>query len=935
MPVTVVCPACGKQLQSATQPPAGVLMKCPGCEAQFRYQPPTGGLPPSTTAAPPPPLPKRAEPKPSPARSAAQTKQRQAAPPALQPQSAPGGWTGFIVVSLLLFAIVGGGAFYFGKDYLPDFSGWLGRSKVEPEPDPEPDPSNPDNKEWGNLFNPDAPADDEKPKRVAANQGEEPKEAEWEPDRVRPKRFASAGSNDVLLDPKGGSAILDVEYSPDGRVLATFDVAGLATLWDVKSRRALDVTPEHWGGTAGSEHGRHVAFSKDGKTLVFGTQQHVSVIDLPEGRVRWKKWHTVQHGQLLVSPSAGTVVLMEPPTDSSRFEHHLVVYDVASGKSLFQIPAGSGFEAKLAISPDDKLLALPDGLHEKIRLFELPSGKELDGIKGVHARGMMFCGDSGTLLLPDTSKSQRQIWNLSNPDRPKLESQVATVDLRTNEYQLSPDGKTLVGPPQIWDVVSRKQRAKFPTGAQHCAFSPDSQRIAYWGVFGQHKVEVVIADASNGATLTVLDPGNEAELHPHKVSCVAMSPNGSEVAIGTQGGAVVLKSISGNTPTTGSAASTSAGGAPSELVSLQFAVPDNLQEYFKDANRDFANNVWISPDGRWLVTNGHYTTLWNLEQRKQHIVLTLNDGRGTHVNAPKPAFGGGFGKGSTTAMYCRGWLFHGDGKTLTAVGNNTPVTYDIVAGTHLIDSNAPRYESIRSSLDGRIAASWIERQDPPVVPGQARRQASETVWDLVILDGASGNTRKVVGTFRPQRTRPFRYDPYRTVAFSADGRRLAAAAFDEAAVQSGAPRVMVWDWESGTEIPINVEAAGLTQLEFIEGGKSLAALMENAGFNKTLVADIYDIETGSKQYDVRLSEGHTGRILAVAFDRRQPFIVTADEHGMVLLRDLKTGNPRTRFKAHEAAVTAIYLSSDGKQLATAAKDRIVKLWDVEKLLQSK
>lgn len=934
MSTTVTCPACGKQLKSEKQPPAGVLMKCPGCETQFRYQPPAGGLPP---AAPPPPLPKRAETKPTPARSAAQAKQRQAAVPQPEPKGAPGGWGGFILVTMVLFAAVAGGGYYFGKDYLPDFAAWFPRKVVEP-----PKPDEKEEKKWDDLFDPEKPEGDDKPAvAVAVNQGEdEGKPAPDEPDRSRPKRFASGGSNDVLIYPEGGSQILDVEYSPDGRVLATFDGAGFATLWDVKTRRALDVTPAHWGGSAHSENGRHVAFSPDGKTLVFGTSHRVAVIDLPEGRVRWHKWGTVSSGNtLMVSPSVRTVAILETGPGVHEKPPLFKIYDVASGKQIFrQSESITDYSTDLILSPDDKLLAMVDGVHEKIRLFEIPSGKEFDGIKGVHPRGMLFVKDSTMLLLPDTGIRQRQIWNLSSPERPKLEFQVSASDLQGSDDRITPDGNTLVALPNIWDIGQRKPRAKFAATGRYSAVSPDSQRVAYWGVSLQ-RPELVIADASNGATLTVLNIGNVEESLPQQPSCAAISPDGNQVAVGTAHGAVILRTISGNTPTTGSSASASPTGAPRELASFQFVAPDNLQESLKDQNKDFASNVWISPDGRWLVTNGNFTTLWNLEQRKQHMVLTLNDGRGTNVNKPTPPVGlGGAPKFSGSApnpMYCRGWLFHADGKSFTAVGNNTPVFYDIVAGTHLIDGNAPKYESIKSSPDGRVAVSWIERYDPPLVPGerQARTKAPEVVWDLAVLDGGNGKLKKVLGTFLRQYTRPFKYDPYRTVSISADGRRLAATAFDKPSASTGVPRVMIWEWESGRELPINVNANGLSQLELIDGGKSLVTVM-GARFRE-LIAEVYDIETGTKQYDVSLNKGHTGSILAIAFDLTRPLFVTADEHGMVLLRDLNTGDPRTRFKAHDAAITAIYLSSDGRQLATAAKDRTAKLWDVEKLLQSK
>src|SRR5262249_33821870 len=163
----------------------------------------------------------------------------------------------------------------------------------------------------------------------------------------------------------------DLEYSPDGRVLAAFDAAGLGTLWDLKARRGLDVTFQYQGGSATSQNGRHLAFSSDGKTLVFGTSHNVTVVDLPAGRLRWVKGGPVRGLPLLISPKARTVALVEGDFGAARNVFDLTVYDVGTGKSLFTIPdATEQFQIQLAFSPDDKLLALADRDHQKIRLFQ-------------------------------------------------------------------------------------------------------------------------------------------------------------------------------------------------------------------------------------------------------------------------------------------------------------------------------------------------------------------------------------------------------------------------------------------------------------------------------------------------------------------------------------------------------------------------------------
>ena len=126
---------------------------------------------------------------------------------------------------------------------------------------------------------------------------------------------------------------------------------------------------------------------------------------------------------------------------------------------------------------------------------------------------------------------------------------------------LSPDGKTLVNLPIVWDVGLRQDRARFPTAGFQGAFSADSQRVAYWGHPGSES-EVVIADASNGNTLTVLNPGNVTEFLGLRPSCAAFSNDGNQVAIGTIDGPVILQTIADSTPTSGSSAAPASSESP-------------------------------------------------------------------------------------------------------------------------------------------------------------------------------------------------------------------------------------------------------------------------------------------------------------------------------------------------------------------------------------
>lgn len=917
MSTTIICTHCGKVLKTTKQIAAGTVLRCPHCQEQIRYQGSTAELAnhqstsPVTASTPrspsrPPPLPRQVAP------SAADA----------EPEKAGGGWIKFLAFCALLLGLVAGGA-YLVRDRLPGLNKLLARSdKKDIEPNQKDvERAKPVDKDWDNLFvEAEAPAGVE-PEVAEANPAENPAAEEAppaadEPERVRPKRFASKGPKDMLQDPLGNK-ILDVEFSPDNRVLATFDVAGLATLWDVKTSKAIDLTPAHWGGGANSDNGRHVAFSADGKTLVIGMSHHVAVFDLPSLRIRWQKWGTAQDGPLMMNSTAGTVALFELVPETSA-DYVLNVYDVATGKARLKIPELAG--STLALSPDNKRLAFPDSSGEKIRLFDLQSGKELPAIQGVtDATGMVFTEDSRILVLPGSGN--RQLWDVSDPGRPKLAHRDTTGG---DPYRslLSPDSKTLVSLPAIWDMNQRRERAKLPSTGRAVAFSPDSKRLAYWGT--NNVSEVVVSDVATGATLTVLNTGKIEESFDRVPTCAAFSSDGQQVAIGSEDGMVVLRTISGSTPTRGSPSATESS-APSEVATLKFATPNNLKEVFQNNSPplDFANDVWFSADGKWLFTQGTFLTAWDLSQHRQHMVLTLNDGRGKVENDIDPALAktrtfGFAGNSAPSPANTRGGMLHADGKKFTVSCRNGIFEYDLAAGTHRSDAKGPHCRAIKSAPDGKVAAIWFERR--------VASDPSRNHLELVILDARDGKVRKSLGEFKLN----VRVDPYDALAFSSDGRLLAAVGTRGSSAQE---QVLIWEWESGHEIPTTATLP-LARLEFVEGAGGLATIQGNSGFTRPTVS-IFDVDTGARRDELDLASGHTGRVQGIAFAPVQPLFVTADEHGMILLRDLKTGDPRVRFKGHDAAITAVRFAADGQQFATAAKDRTVKLWNVSNLLDSK
>jgi WD40 repeat protein len=192
------------------------------------------------------------------------------------------------------------------------------------------------------------------------------------------------------------------------------------------------------------------------------------------------------------------------------------------------------------------------------------------------------------------------------------------------------------------------------------------------------------------------------------------------------------------------------------------------------------------------------------------------------------------------------------------------------------------------------------------------------------------------GTMRGAITRTKEEGEFHSLAFGADGTRLATAAVRYKIDNNAGARVSaegggelkVWDVSTITK---GQQGGGREVLVLPRQERPLPVVAFSPTGEYLAAAGATDIKlwqaAGGKE--VFTLSGHTGRVRSLAFSPDGKYLAAGDEARAVKIWDTATGKEFRTLPGHTDVVHGVAFSPDGNRLASAGDDRTVRVWDVQ------
>jgi WD40 repeat protein len=347
-------------------------------------------------------------------------------------------------------------------------------------------------------------------------------------------------STDALLYTLPDQALV-AGFSSDGSGLLSIGVDNRLQLWDTMTghlRKAL--------ATDYSQDVYQVAFSPNGQMLAFADDDGYVRLHSPQtGEVLHKL--KAQRGNLLFAPHGNILLSL----DVVNYKDTIIRYwDTNTGRATRSLNLPGILFSDSAVSPDGSLLALSTTMSPTVQLRDSSSGAILHVFTAtVTAMTNVTFSPDGHYLAAgsiepyeDMKQTDNSIWLWDIASGKFLRGfgaeggYPAVMDLA-----FSPDGKLLATASddqkvQIWNPNSGKLLYTLEGGGHTVAFSPDGRLLAS-GDLSFDGINAHVWDTRTGKQLQILKGHTEGSID------VAFSPDGRMLATGARDGTIRLWGI--------------------------------------------------------------------------------------------------------------------------------------------------------------------------------------------------------------------------------------------------------------------------------------------------------------------------------------------------------------------------------------------------------
>jgi eukaryotic-like serine/threonine-protein kinase len=590
------------------------------------------------------------------------------------------------------------------------------------------------------------------------------------------------------------------------------------------------------------------------------------------------------------------------------------IHTLRTGETTLQFRAHSGLTTEAAFDPSGGRL-LTASEDKTARVWDAETGEPFLTLKHRAAVNHAEFSHDGNWIVTASNDRQATRWS-SETGEPfgsrQHQAPVSIARFSPNDSLIasaSKDGAIKIGPNTSHHENLLELKAR---GGSTLSFSPDSLWVAAGSLDGFARVW----QAKDG--LPVAPPLR----HDGAISWIAFSNGGKRLGVG------------------GSDKMTRVWSLPSgelafppikhktEVVALEFSSDDSLLATTswgrtsqlwnandgRRASQEFPHSDWIratrfSPGGGFVVTVSADRTaqLWRLLEKR--------DSRALSHGVPLQQV-----------------AIHEASETLVSRGRSSGMLlWNLTATTseRFLESSQKQSSSMAVSEDGNLIAGGFHEGAISLWKGVDRMkvpfQSGETVFarslrfspeGTLLAAGFQNGALKIWSLRSP--TPPLLTfqlkQPIARIAFSPDGRRLAAAASGtgKLALVSLLPRPAAMAFYPPTP-------AGIRSLVFHPGGdRILTACVDRR-------ARVFDAADGTLLSD---AFQHDDQVYEAIYSPRADRIATVSKDGSARVWDAETGRLIGQPMIHESGVMTATFSPDGALLATGTRDGVTRVWNL-------